>query len=156
MKGIKIFHHVVHNTSVGSVLAYSARDLGSILTYIFSWCLKKHQVCNGFGGHDVYFLVACALFFFPFIHSHSRMRVSQMVSQCERLKTHQYSPTAKLWHCQNGMEHIRLRWQAVTVSSVMANALAIGPKAGSRVQSCRGQCIFKSDKNPQHARGPIL
>jgi hypothetical protein len=65
-----------------------------ILLFVF-----KHLICNGIRGQNVYFLVLIfALSFFSFfIHSYSRTRIVQLVSQCERLKVHIYFTTVELY-----------------------------------------------------------
>jgi hypothetical protein len=59
--------------------AYSVVSLGMIPKEAFS---SDHQVCNGFGGHKMSFLLHVFMFIYSFfLHSHSRARGMQLVSQ---------------------------------------------------------------------------
>jgi hypothetical protein len=73
------------------------------------------HVYNGFGDHNVCFLLWPLNFFF--VHSHSKMRRVWLVSQCERLKIHQYLilQQLSLIQCWSSMKHIRLRWKACRI-----------------------------------------
>jgi hypothetical protein len=92
---LNTIRQVVHNSSVGSAVAYHEENTGLIPAYSF---LFKLHVFHTRGGHyfNLIFPNFALFFFYFFLLSHSKTRGAQLVSQSERLKVHRHLTTMKV------------------------------------------------------------